>query len=272
MIRVAGRELHLERHGRGEPLLLIQGMSGHSAHWGGGLLQVLTQHFDVLVLDHRGTGRSGPAGEGFQIADLATDAAGALDEVGSGPVHIFGVSMGGMVALELALARPELVRTLTLGATMAGGAGAVRSGPDVMQAMAEAMFGDDPEIALRTGYELNLSPGFRQDPGRWEPWREVAAQGPVPREVKLRFLHAIAAFDTADRVQAIVAPTLVLHGTADRPVDVRNGEILAAAIRGAHLERFDGAGHLFFWEQPERTARLVREHAFGARPRAMAHG
>ncbi len=261
MPRIGDRDLHVERRGDGPPLLLIQGMSAHSGHWGEPLLDALAEDFTVVTYDHRGTGRSGPAEEDFTMADLAADAAGVLDALELASAHVLGVSMGGMVAQELALARPERVRSLTLGCTMVGGADTVRPSPEVLQQLAEALLGNDPELTLRTGYEVNLSVGHRADPAAWERFRESAVRLPVPPQARIRFMQAIAGFDTTARAGAIAAPALVIHGTADQTVPIGNGEQVARAIPGARLEPIEGAAHFFFWEAPERTAELVRAHA-----------
>ncbi len=268
MARIGDRDLHVERRGDGPPLLLVQGMSGHSGHWGYPLLDALARDFTVVTYDHRGTGRSGPAEEEFTMADLAGDALGVLDSEGIASAHVLGVSMGGMVAQELALARPERVRSLTLGCTMLGGAETVRPSPEVLQQLAEGLLGNDPELTLRTGYEVNLSPGHRAQAEAWERFRAAASVLPVPPPARIRFMQAIAAFDTTTRASAIAAPVLVIHGTADQTVPIGNGEQVASAIPGARFERIEGAAHFFFWEQPERTAELVREHALAAEPLA----
>ena len=72
-------------------------------------------------------------------------------------------------------------------------------------------------------------------------------------------MQAVAGHDASTRIAAITAPTLVIHGDRDRMLDVANGRLIAQAIPGARLEVLDGVGHLFFWEQPERSAQLVRD-------------
>ena len=84
----------------------------------------LARDFEVTVYDHRGVGKSSRAEPGYSIADLADDAAALLDELGLESTHVLGISMGGMVAQELALRHPSSVRTLTLGCTYSGGEGA----------------------------------------------------------------------------------------------------------------------------------------------------
>ena len=112
---VGDHELYYERAGMGEPLLLIMGMSGTHLTWGEPFPEALRRDFEVVVYDHRGIGKSADAPGGYSIADLADDAAGLLGVLGWDSAHVVGISMGGMVAQELALRHPERVRTLTLG-------------------------------------------------------------------------------------------------------------------------------------------------------------
>src|SRR5215207_2055432 len=102
MLSVNGTDLFFERRGEGEPLLLIQGMAGHSLHWGEPFLRELERDFELILYDHRGLGRSAPHEGAFTIADLAGDAAALLDGLGLDDAHVLGISMGGMVAQELA--------------------------------------------------------------------------------------------------------------------------------------------------------------------------
>lgn len=270
MIEVGGRELHVERRGAGEPLLLIPGLSLHTAHWGESFLEALARDFDVIAFDHRGTGRSARAEEAFNLVELAGDAAGVLAALGVESAHVLGISMGGMVAQELALDRPELVRTLTLGATFFGGEAAIMPAPEVMQSISDAVLSGDREQAIANGYEVSLSARHRADPANWERFRAVSVDRPVPVQVTLMQLQAVQAFDAADRVPTLDVPTLVIHGSEDHMLDVRNGELLAEAIPGARLEILEDVGHMFFWEEPARSAELVREHALGARAPSVA--
>src|SRR6476619_55763 len=96
-------KLHHIRRGAGEPLLLIQGMSGNHEHWGERLLELLERDFDVIAYDHRGVGWSPGIEKSFTIAELADDAAALLARLGVDRAHVLGISMGGMVAQELAL-------------------------------------------------------------------------------------------------------------------------------------------------------------------------
>src|SRR5271165_6568150 len=125
-------QIHLdcERSGSGPPLLLIMGMSGTALHWGEPFLEPLRRDFDVIAYDHRGVGASSRLEGPVTIAEMAEDAAGLLDALGLDSAHVVGISMGGMIAQELALAQPARVRTLTLGCTYCGGEGSSLTEPE----------------------------------------------------------------------------------------------------------------------------------------------
>lgn len=260
-----GTELYCERRGEGEPLLLIQGMTGHSLHWGEPFLTALERDFELVLYDHRGVGRSAPYAEPFTIADLATDALALLDALGIARAHVLGISMGGMIAQELALAAPERVITLTLGATYCGGPGSRFTDDVVVNDLAMAILSGDPDRKVRTGWDFNVSPGFANAEGNFERFTAVAAQYPVALPMIMAQVQAIIAHDTSARLGQLAAPTLVIHGTADQMLAVTNGELVARLIEGARLELLSGVGHLFFWERPELAAQLIVEHASVAR-------
>jgi 3-oxoadipate enol-lactonase len=256
--------LHHERRGSGEPLLLIQGMSGHRLHWGEPFLSALEPDFELIAFDNRGTGESPRAEAPFTIADMADDAAELLDELGLGAVDVLGVSMGGMIAQELVLRRPELVRSLVLGCTYAGGPEGRLTAPEVAQVLFEGIQSGDREQAVRAGWSFNVSKAFAADEANFEAFHELALTRPVAVAVIMQQMQACMAHDTSARLGAIAAPTLVIHGSEDQMLDVANGEAIARAIPGARLERLEGVGHMFWIEQPQRSAELVREHALSA--------
>jgi pimeloyl-ACP methyl ester carboxylesterase len=254
-------ELYVSRRGAGEPLLLIQGMSGTHAAWGDPFLSLLEDAFDCIAYDHRGIGLSPSTRDPFSIADLADDAAALLDRLGVESAHVLGISMGGMVAQELALRHGARIRTLTLGCTYAGGAGAALTAPEDAQRLFEAFRSGDRELALRTGYELNTSTAYREDPAHWEAFKEMALAVPARLPVIMLQMQAIGVHDVHARLGEIDRPTLVVHGTEDRMLPASNARAIADAIPGARLELLEGVGHLFWWERPDQAAALLREHA-----------
>ena len=258
-------DLFYERRGQGEPLLLVQGMSGHSLHWGEPLLCALERDFELVLYDHRGVGRSAPTDQPFTIADLAADGVALLEALEIERAHVLGISMGGMVAQELALAAPERVLTLTLGATYCGGAGSRFTDDRVVNDLAMAILSGDPARKIRAGWDFSVSPEFANADGNFERFCEGAVTYPVPLPMLMAQMQAIIGHDTNERLGDVAAPTLVIHGTADQMLAVANGELVASLIPGARLELLDGVGHLFFWEQPEHVAKLVGEHVAAAR-------
>jgi pimeloyl-ACP methyl ester carboxylesterase len=257
---IDGATLYYERRGAGEPLLLIMGMSGTHLSWGEPFLGALGEGLDLLTYDHRGIGNSGPQADAVTIAGLADDAAALLDAVGWESAHVLGVSMGGMVAQELALQQPERIRRLVLACTYPGGAGAQFTDPAVAQELVGAMLSGDQERALRASYAANLSAPYAAEPGNWETFHTMATALPVAIPAIMAQAQAVMGHDANDRLSSITAPTLVIHGTADRMLPMHNGEIIAERIPNARLELFEDVGHMLWWEQPERTAALVRSH------------
>lgn len=263
-VTVKDAELYYERRGQGEPLLLIMGMSGNTVHWGEAFRADLERTFDVIAYDHRGIGQSSRTLEPFTIRDLAEDALGLLDALGVERAHVCGISMGGMVAQELVLAAPDRVISLTLGCTYPGGPEAAFGTPEDLQMLGEAMASGDRERTLRASYAINLSPAHAEDPAHYDEFLARAAAHPAPVVFIGLQMQACIGHDASERLGQIEAPTLVLHGSVDRLLPVANGELVARLIPGARLVTFDDVGHLFFWERPEESASLIREHALAA--------
>jgi 3-oxoadipate enol-lactonase len=253
--------LDYERSGEGPPLLLIMGMSGTALHWGEPFLQALGEDFEVLAYDHRGVGASSRLEGPVTIAEMAHDAAGLLDALGVEQAHVLGISMGGMIAQELVLAAPEKVRTLTLGCTYCGGEGSSLTSPEVLRRIFESASSGDRERALRTAWEINVSPAMAADAAAYERFLEVARRRAVAVRVIMAQMQACAAHDTSAHLPQVRTPTLVVHGTLDELLPVGNGRQIASLIPGARLEIMEGVGHLFFWERPRRSAELLRAHA-----------
>jgi 3-oxoadipate enol-lactonase len=245
-----------ERHGAGPPLLLIHGLG--YARWGWEpVLPGLAERFDVLLFDNRGIGESDAPRGPYTASEMAEDALQVLDEAGVEHAHVVGTSLGGMVAQELALAHPERVDNLVLACTTPGGP---RSHP--MPAVTVALISEaaslEPAVALRRFVENALAPQtVAEHPELVERIMEHrlrTAQDPAAWAAQAA---AAAAFDAHDRVADVHIRTLVQHGDEDVVVDPRNAELLVGLVPDARLEWFAGAGHLFFWEQPERFVASV---------------
>jgi 3-oxoadipate enol-lactonase len=261
VVSVGDIEIDYERSGSGPPLLLIMGLSGTALHWGEPFLERVRRDFDVIVYDHHGVGASSRLEGPITIVEMAEDAAGLLDALGIDSAHVLGISMGGMIAQELALAHPERVRTLVLGSTYSGGAGSSLTSPEVAETLAAARGSGDRERAMEVVWKANVSTAFAADRGAHAEYLEVGRRRAVALPVIVAQMKAIRAHDTSARLHELAMPTLVIHGTEDQIIPFENGPLVASYIPGSRLEILEGVGHLFVWERPDRSAELIREHA-----------
>ena len=245
-----------ERHGSGPPLLLIHGLG--YARWGWEpVLPGLAQRFDVVLFDNRGIGESDAPPGPYSVAAMAADAAQVLDEAGIERAHVVGTSLGGMVAEELALSRPERVDRLVLACTTPGGSNAHPMPQRTVSLLAEAAT-LEPVVALRRFVENALSPRtVAERPELVERILEHRLATAQPPAAWAAQAAAGASFDVYDRVSSLSAPTLVQTGTEDTVVDPRNSDLLGARLPDATVVRFPGCGHLFFWEQPDEFVESV---------------
>ena len=265
LVGVAGSELHYERRGNGAPLLLIQGMGANSAHWGEPFLRELERDFELVLYDFRGIGRSGPLEGPLTVAGLAADALALLDALEFADVNVLGISMGGMVAQELALAAPDRVRALILGCTTCGGSQSKSTAPEIVQRLMAAALSRERERMLRAGFEVIVSRRHAAEPANYAAFVTAAQLYPASIPILLAQKGAVDGHDTYARLRGLQLPALVIHGTDDELLAAINGDLVASLIPGARLELLDGVGHLFFWEQPQRSAELVRRFALESR-------
>jgi pimeloyl-ACP methyl ester carboxylesterase len=245
-----------DEQGSGEPVLLVQGLGYTRPGWSR-VPSLLAERFRVLAFDNRGMGESGHGTPPYSVPQLGADAVAVLDAAGTERAHVVGVSLGGMIAQEVALAYPERVDRLVLGCTTPGGPRSYPMPDRSVRAFAE--FAQlPPEEGLRRLVLNALADGTAEARPELveEVYRYRLANRPDPTAWQAQATAAVG-FDALDRLGSIAAPTLVLTGTADTVVDARNSELLAAAIPGARLVTFEGAGHIFFWEQPEHFARTI---------------
>ena len=157
------------------------------------------------------------------------------------------------------------MRTLILGATSCGGTQARATAPEVLQRLTKVALARDRELMLRTGFELVVSRRHAAEPTNFAQFVTAAKHVPAGPPILPAQKGAADAHDAFARLRALDVPTLVIHGTADELLASINGDLVASLIPGARLELLEGVGHLFFWEQPQRSAQLVRQFALDAR-------
>jgi len=242
-----GVKIYWDEQGQGEPVLLIVGLAYPSQMWYR-TRPLLASCYRTLVLDNRGIGQSDVPQGPYPIALMASDAAAVLDAAGVESAHVFGVSMGGMIAQEFALQYPARVRSLILGCTAAGGATAVRAEPEAIQMLMnrEKM---SPEQAAEASVPFIYDPTtprarIDEDIAIRRPWFPSAAGYAAQ-------LQGILGWESYSRINQIVAPTLVIHGESDRLVPPGNSKLIAERIPGAKLVMIPHASHLFLTDQTE---------------------
>src|SRR5438034_6288013 len=250
------QRLYVEEHGEGEPLLLVEGLGQSMWAWRE-QIPVLAEHYRTIAFDARGTGRSPVPEEPYGIDELAQDAA---DVLGGRTAHIVGLSMGGYVALTLALARPKLVRSLVLVGTGAGGPDRVPRPQEVRDVYADATGLPFDEYGRRT-MPLTFSPGWTaRNPKRFEEILAARGEHPTPDVTLDAHLQACYGFYARGcEVERIGAPALVVHGDEDLIVPVENGRMLASRLPNARYAELPGVGHNLQLEVPERFNALVLE-------------
>lgn len=270
--RRRGRRLRLFYEVRGEPhappLLLIRGLARNLLHWGR-LTELLSADFRLILFDNRGMGRSDVPAPPYLTSSMASDAAQVMRAAGYQQAHVFGMSLGGMIAQELALRHPAQVQSLVLGATRSGPGTGPRIAPKViLQMLAAGRLRPDEAIAQTA--HLALGEGFmREQPEVVASWQRLAREYPPARAGFIGQLLAGALHNTTRRLSRVQAPTLVVTGDADNLIHADHSKALAERIPGARLHVLPGAGHDFTTERPEDSAALLRE--FLLQPPAVSH-
>jgi pimeloyl-ACP methyl ester carboxylesterase len=242
-----GARIYWDEQGHGPPVLLIMGLSYPSCMWHR-TRPILAAHYRTIALDNRGIGQSDVPPGPYPIALMASDAKAVMDAAGIESAHVFGVSMGGMVAQELALQYPARVRSLILGCTAAGGPAAVRAEPEAIQMLMrrEKM---SPEQAAEAAVPFIYDPTtararIDEDLAIRRPWF------PSPQGYAAQ-LQGVLGWESYSRINQIVAPTLVIHGESDRLIPPGNANLIAERIPGAKLVMIPHASHLFLTDQTE---------------------
>jgi pimeloyl-ACP methyl ester carboxylesterase len=259
-VKVNNLNMYYEIHGKGFPLIMIMGLSANVYWWDPPFLEELARHFQILIFDNRGVGRSDDPQVDFSIKTMAEDLAALMDAVDIRRAHVLGISMGGMIAQEFALNWPERVEKLVLCATNCGGAEQILASNEVLQTlMSFAQREHDQELVKET-LPLLLSEDFIAENPQWIEERTAAIlKIPTTPSSYGRQLGAIMNFHTFERLGSITAPVLVLHGKKDILIPPENAKILAEKIPGAELALFENSAHLVFSQETQIVTNAIVE-------------
>jgi len=258
-----GASIYWDEQGAGEPLLLIMGLGYPSVMWHR-TRPVLARQYRTIALDNRGSGKSDVPPGPYAMTLMASDAAAVLDAAGVETAHVFGLSMGGMIAQEFALQYPSRVRSLILGCTAAGGPTAVRAEAEVNRVlMSRDLTPEEMAQAMRQFVYDSGTPAekIEEDLSLRRMWF------PKPQGYAAQ-LQGILAWEAYSRLSQITAPTLVIHGESDQLVPTANGKLIASRIPGAELVLLPHASHIFATDQTEGAHKAIlkflSEHWAGA--------
>ncbi len=244
LTRPDGCRLNYEIHGsEGDPMILLEGLGGDIPGWRRNIPE-LSKRLRVVAYDFRGNGASDEPATACTMDTFVQDTLALADHLELGRFHVYGQSFGGMVAQELALAHPHRVASLILACTHCGGSH-VAAVPD-------------PKTPKSESWRSLYSDAFiARHPDHVAQDLRIGSMQPRHPAGGRRQWEAMQAFDSYDRLSQIQAPTLVLHGTADRTVAPANAEVLASRIPAAELVWLSGAGHLYHSEQAAQADAAV---------------
>jgi 3-oxoadipate enol-lactonase len=258
-------KLHWESFGEGPAVLLLAGQGMTVDGWRA-TIPVLASSFRVIAFDNRDTGSSSRLQWPYTVAQMAHDAVAVLDSAGEQHAHVYGISLGSLVAQEVALRHADRVHALVLGASSAGGFAAYKPSPSSFAQTFLIRAGTmGPEEAQWAAVPYTYAEKTR----RLHPERivaDIAHRMSSPPE-PLAYLHqavAVAAHDAYDRLNQVSAPTLVVHGEQDVFVPPANALVLAERIPGAQLQLWPDAGHMYTIDEPRadrKIARFLQHHS-----------
>jgi 3-oxoadipate enol-lactonase len=247
---VSDRGIHWEGTGDGPPVLLITGLGLSGGAWWR-TVPVLAKSLRVITFDNRGVGRSSSPSYSFTTEAMAEDAVSVLDAAGIERAHMYGISLGGMVAQQLALRHPDRVRSLVLGATHPGGPRVAAPEDRVMEFFRRRSTLPQDEAAWAS-VPYNYGPDCR---------RRHAER--IAEDIEQRLTHpfsggayraqlcAAQLHNAQQGLRRIEVPTLIVHGRHDRVIPVANAHLLADGIPHARLRILERSGHMYPTEQPD---------------------
>jgi pimeloyl-ACP methyl ester carboxylesterase len=258
-VQIRDIDIYYEVHGHGEDLLLIAGFAGSTRVWFRQIPE-LSRWYRVIAFDNRGSGESDKPDIPYSMSLFARDTVGLLDALDIDNAHIYGISMGGMIAQEFALRYPERVNSLTLGCTSCGGRQFVLPDQETLDFLLNIKHVGQltPEERIIKTLPYSYTQEFiDRNPDIVQEYISIRVAQWPPLHSFLRQAEAVVTHNTYDRLPDIAAPTLVISGDADRQVPVENSKILASRIPGAELVILDNMGHGLPVEAAEEANNVV---------------
>jgi pimeloyl-ACP methyl ester carboxylesterase len=249
--KVGNVDLYYRDDGAGQPVLFIQGLGVDHRGWAP-VCAPLSKRFRCISFDNRDVGRSSRVPQPYDVVDMAGDALGLLDALSIERADVIGVSMGGVIAQEIAIRHPERVRRLALVSTYTSGdprGSAIFEG----QALLRRTLSRE-DYCRATFWSVYTYDDYRREGFIDEMVRRTAGNDLwQPQEAYERHVRAVLSANTESRLTQIAAPTLILAGSDDILTPMRFQSLLAREIPDNRLCIVEGAGHGMIWSHPERV-------------------
>ncbi len=247
-------DIYYEIHGPPDapPLVLIGGWASYRWIWFR-QIPAFKEKYRCVVFDNRGAGRSSKPDYPYTMEMFADDTVGLMDSLKIENAHILGISMGGLIAQQIAISYPEKIRSLILVSTHFGGPNSIPM-DDKTMALLIALPTEtiSKEQARDMRYRATFSPQFLQENRSvMEQIDEWAERHPAPLYAQVHQSSAVGGFNAESEVKQISAPTLIIHGDSDRAVPTRNSELLADSISNSKLVLIEGGSHFSIIEKYE---------------------
>lgn len=256
-----GINIYYEITGKGEPILLINGLASDTRQWGP-LVDLLKGSFEVICYDMRSAGQSDKTREAFTISELTDEAYCLIKHLGLAKVHVLGFSMGGFVSMQLALRYPGMVDKMFLVATAPSlqKPHSISDGVRTLLSRTEV----SPEL-LTEVFETIFGPKYKEKVSAQEFIKSrMEDTNPQPADAYLRQLSACMAYDLNDEVRKITTQTHIIAGDHDKLIPPENSKWLNKKIADSKLFILPGIGHMVPIEAPNETAEILTRICQGA--------
>ena len=255
--------LHWKSVGRGPAVLLVAGRGMTVDGWWT-TIPVLARSFRVIVFDNRDTGLSSRVAWPYSVKRMAEDAVAVLDAAGEQRAHVYGISLGSLVAQEMALQYPDRVEACVLGASSAGGYATY-----MPASFSKTFFARAGTMSVEEAEWAAVAYTYGEKTRRSHPDRIFAdvsrrLTSPMAPLAYPHQAYAAGMHNAYERLNEMVAPTLVVHGEQDVVVPPVNALVLADRIPGAELRLWPDAGHLYIIDEPradQEIARFLLDHS-----------
>ncbi|MEJ2250299.1 MAG: alpha/beta hydrolase [Candidatus Lokiarchaeota archaeon] len=255
-----GIKLYYEIHGEGHPLVMIMGLSANLDWWNPEFLNAMTEKFKVITFDNRDAGRSEKSKEVYMIKIFAEDTIGLIDELGIEKAHFLGVSMGGMIAQEIALNFPERVNKLVLCSTNCGNPKSKLPSQEVLKVLTQERDDITSEQIIEETIPLLFTDEFRETNQELvEQTKFNMLKAPIEPSAYRRQINAILKFNSGRRLKKLKIPTLIIHGKKDILIPPENAEILSNLIPNSNVQLFEKSAHGIFMHEPKKVIKAVLE-------------